>query len=100
MRRILAVIVMAGSLGFLAGCGESAAEKSAREAKEAAENQAVMKANDEEQKTVKAENDKVRAGDAGKTEEAADDEKPGDENGKEDAATGKSEDASAKAKEE
>jgi hypothetical protein len=80
MQRILAIVVMAGSLGFLAGCGESAAEKTAREAKEAAEKQAMIKSNDEDQKKFNEENEKSRAESAGKGEEASDEGKKTDEN--------------------
>jgi len=78
MQRILAVVVMAGSLGFLAGCGESATDKAAREAKEAAEKQQMMKANDEEQQRFKSINEQVNAKGAANGEEASDDAKKKD----------------------
>ena len=95
MQRILAVIVMAGGIGFLAGCGESAADKAARDAKEAAEKQAMMKAADEEQQKVKEINEKARAEAAAKGDEAADEGKKSD-----DDSTEKSDDDSEKSKDE
>jgi hypothetical protein len=79
MQRILAVIVMAGSLGFLAGCGESAADKAARETKEAAEKQAMIKANEEEQQRIKSINEQENAKAAAKGEEASDEGKKSDD---------------------
>jgi len=95
MQRILAVIVLAGGIGFLAGCGESAADKAARETKEAAEKQAMIKANDAEQKRFQEINEKVRAESAAKGDEASDEGKKSD-----DDSTEKSDDDSEKSKDE
>src|SRR5262245_18308872 len=95
MQRILAVVVMAGSIGILSGCGESAADKAAREAKEAAENQAVMKASQEEQQKVKEINEKARAEAAAKGDETSDEGTKSD-----DDSTNKSDDDSEKSKDE
>jgi hypothetical protein len=95
MQRILAVIVTAGSLGFLTGCGESGAAKAAREKQEAAEKQAMIKANDEEQQKIKEINEKARAESAGKGDAASEEGQKGEGD-----ATGKSDDNSEESKDE